>query len=126
MRPMRDRGVGPSLMARALLTGPLAMQRILVVLRGPIDSEVLERRCAPEVLERLGKGEPYEMAICLVLPDGRDGIHDSIQAQREATAWLRVALGTRAETVAVLVASERQGYDVDACAVEWGATVVCT
>jgi hypothetical protein len=122
MRP----GGGASLLARALLSGSPAMQRILVVLRGPIDSEVLERRCAPDVLERVGKGEPYEMAICLVLPDGHDGIQDSIRAQREATARLRAALGSRAETVAVLVASERQGYDVDACAAEWGATVVCT
>jgi len=102
------------------------MQRILLVLRGPIDAEMLARRCSVEVLDGLRKDEPYEMAICLVLPEGRDGIHDSIQAQREATAVLRVVMGSGAETVAVLVASDRQGYDVDACAREWGATIVST
>ena len=102
------------------------MQRILVVVRGPIDYEALGRRCKLEVLERLRENEPYEMAICLVLPEGRDGIHDSIQAQREVTTTLRGVMGSRAETVAVLVASDRQGYDADACAHEWGATMVWT
>jgi hypothetical protein len=113
-------------MARALLSVLLAMQRILVVLRGPVGSELLSRRCALEVLDRLDTNEPYEMAICVVLPEGRDGIHDSIEAQRETTTALRVVMGSRAEAVAVLVASDRQGYDVDACAQEWGATIVCT
>jgi hypothetical protein len=107
-------------------TGTLAMQRILVVVRGPIDSEALGRCCKLEVLERLRENEPYEMAICLVLPEGRDGIHDSIQAQREVTTALRGLMGSRAETVAVLVASDRHGYDADACAHEWGATMVWT
>jgi hypothetical protein len=102
------------------------MHRILVVLRGPIDTEALRRRCSVEELDRLRANEPYEMAVCLVLPPGRDGIQDGIRAQREATATLRLVMGGRAETVAVLVAWERQGYDAEACAREWGATVVCT
>lgn len=102
------------------------MQRILVVLRGPVNADVLGRRCSLEALEELHANEPYELAICLVLPEGRDGILDSVQAQREITAALRVVLGSRAETVAVLVASDRKDYDADACAREWGATVVST
>ncbi len=102
------------------------MQRILVVLRGPIDSEVLERSCTIAVRDRLQENEPYEMAICLVLPVGRDGIYEGLQAQREVTRTLRGIMGSGAETIAILVASDRQGDEVDACAREWGATIVCT
>jgi hypothetical protein len=94
------------------------MQRILVVLRGPIDIGAVRRRCALDVTG------PYEMAVCHVLPAGHDGIRDGLHAQKEITAALRVVLGGRAENVAVLVASERQGEGVDECAKEWGATLV--
>ena len=94
------------------------MQRILVVLRGPVDTDVVRRRCTLDV------AGPYEMAICHVLPAGEDGVRESLQAQREITAALRAVMGRKAETIAVLVVSERPGYGVDECARDWGATVV--
>ena len=94
------------------------MQRILVVLRGRVDVDVLRRRCT---LDLVG---PYEMAICHVLPAGHDGFREGLHAQREITAALRAVMGRRAETVAVLVVSERPGYGVEECARDWGATEV--
>jgi hypothetical protein len=94
------------------------MQRILVVFRGPIDAGTVRRRCTLEV-----EG-PYEMAVCQVLSPGSDSIRDGIRAQQEITAALRVTMADRAESIAVLVASERQGDGVDDCAREWGATLV--
>jgi hypothetical protein len=107
----------PESLARTLLRASV-MQRILVVLRGPIDAGTVRRRCTFDV-----EG-PYEMAVCHVLPQGSDGIRDGLRAQQEITAALRVAMGRRAESVAVLVASEREGDGVDDCAREWGATLV--
>jgi hypothetical protein len=97
------------------------MQRILIVLRGPVDIDVLRRRCDADLTD---VSTPYELAVCLVLPDGQDGLHQAVRAQRDATAALRVALGPAAEGLAVFVASERGVYGVDDCAREWGATVV--
>jgi hypothetical protein len=94
------------------------MQRVLVVLRGPIEVEAVRRRCALEI------AEPFELAVCHVLPEGRDGFNEGLRAQQEITAALRLVLGRRAETVAVFVASERHGYRVDDCMKDWGATLV--
>ena len=107
-------------MAWTLLEPP-EMQRILVILRGPIDVKSVRSRFA---LDDLNVTVPHAMAVCHVLPDGADGLHDSIRAQREITAALREALGSRAEDLAVLVAYDREGYRVDDCAREWGATIV--
>lgn len=68
--------------------------------------------------------EPHELAVCHVLDDGRDGLEQSVRAQRVLTAALRIALGARAENVAVFVASDRDGYRIGDCAREWGATSV--
>ena len=116
-RRAKRRRPGSRPLARALLGTP-EMQRILVVLRGPIDVGTVRRRCALTVTG------PYEMAVCHVLPAGHDGIRDSLHAQKQITAALRVVLGGRAENVAVLVASDRLGEGVDECAKEWGATLV--
>jgi hypothetical protein len=94
------------------------MQRILVVLRGAIDVAVVQRRCCLDV------AGPYEMAICYVLPEGRDGIHDGLCAQQGITAALRLVMGPQAETIAVLVASDRPGESPEDCIKEWGATLV--
>lgn len=51
-------------------------------------------------------------------------IADIVGAQRLITSALRVAFGARTEGIAVFVASQRDGDDVDTYAREWGATVV--
>ena len=107
-------------MVRRLLAST-GMQRILVVLRGPIEIDQLRRRWAAALA---GVSGPYELAVCLVLGEGDDGLRHAVRAQRDLTAALRVAVGTAAETIAVFVASERDGYGVDDCARDWGATVV--
>lgn len=97
------------------------MERILVVFRGAIDVDVLRERCTSDVVRNAGD---HLLAVCHVLDDGCDGLHHCVQAQRALTAALRIALGVAAENVAVFVASDRDGYRVDDCAREWGATVV--
>lgn len=97
------------------------MERILIVLHGPIDVELLRRRCGDATS---GVSGPYELAVCHVLDDGKDGLEDSIRVQRALTAALREALGTRAEDVAVFVASDHHGYRSEDCARDWGATLV--
>jgi hypothetical protein len=91
------------------------MDRILVVLRGPIGVQAVRQCCAIDL------AGPYEMAICHVLPEGHDGLGEAVRAQRAITAALRAVLGGAAESVTVLVASEEE---VEACARQWGATVV--
>lgn len=97
------------------------MQRILVVFKGAIDVETLRERIRQE-LSRVS--EPHELAVCHVLENGDDSLLEAIRAQRALTAALRRALGEAAENVAVFVASERDGYRVEDCAREWGATAV--
>ncbi len=97
------------------------MDRILVVMRGRITAESVRQRWAREDIAVAGT---HEMAICHVMSDGLDGLQDGIRAQQEITVALREALGPRAETVAILVAYDRDGYRVDDCAREWGATIV--
>jgi hypothetical protein len=97
------------------------VQRLLVVLSGPIDPEVVRRQCEAGAATVT---EPYEMAVCHVLPAGHDGLAESLRAQRSITAALRKVIGPRAENVPVLVASQREGDGVDECARAWGATLV--
>lgn len=97
------------------------MQRILVVLRGAIEIETLRRRCTAALAGVTG---PHELAVCHVLTEGEDGLGRGVRAQRALTAALRLAVGSAAENIAVFVASERDGYGVDDCARDWGATVV--
>jgi hypothetical protein len=103
------------------------MHRVLVVYRGPVDVREVRRRCH-SLLEKLlaldSQHDAHELAFCRVLARGSDEVADGLRAQREITAVLRVVLGTRAETVAVLIACEGGHYDVDDCARDWGATLV--
>jgi hypothetical protein len=103
------------------------MHRVLVVYRGPADVREVRRQCHT-YLEKLraldGQHGPHELAFCRVLARGSDDVAEGLRAQREITAALRVVLGTRAETVAVLIACEGGQYDVDECARDWGATLV--
>jgi hypothetical protein len=94
------------------------MHRVLVVYRGRIEVGEVRRRCAVPI-----EG-PHELAVCHVLPGGGDTFSEGLRAQKELTAALRVVLGDRAETVAVLVACEGGEYDLEDCAREWGATLV--
>lgn len=96
------------------------MVRLLLVTTGPIDAALVRRRWSEG---RSNVTEPYEMAICHVLPAG-GGLRETLRAQRAITAALREALGAGAEAVAVLVASDQEGDRVDDYAREWGATVV--
>jgi hypothetical protein len=115
-------------MARALLPHR-AMHRVLLVYRGSVDVREVRRHCTA-YLERLRGLEephdPHELAICRVLAQGSDNVVEGLRAQREITAALRAVLGTRAETVAVLIAAEGSPYDVEDCARDWGATLVVT
>ncbi len=86
-----------------------------MLLRGAIDVEGVRGRCT------ILMDQPGELAICRILPEGHDGLAESVLAQREVTAVLRRALGEDAERVAIFVSLER---DVDECARQWGATVV--
>ncbi len=94
------------------------MQRILVVLRAATDVETLRQRFRPSV------AETHEMAVCYVLPDNEQGIGAMVEAQRRITVSLRRALDQRAERIAIFVVTDRDGDSVDACARDWGATVV--
>jgi hypothetical protein len=97
------------------------MDRVLVVLHGPIDISALRERLANA---QRGVAGAHELAVCHVLTTGADGVCSGIRAQRELTAALRQALGAKAETMAVFVASEHGGYSVEDCVRDWGATVV--
>lgn len=94
------------------------MERILVVLRGPLDAGRLRQvfTAAPT--------EPHELAVCHVLPREEDTLVDSLRAARHVTAALRAALGEGAENVAVFVATDQEGDRVEDCARAWGATSV--
>lgn len=94
------------------------MRRILIVLEEGLDRETLRQRCT------VAGALAHEVAVCLVLPRELAGLADVLRAQRELTRALRAALGESAEGVAVLVASDNDGYRVEDCAREWGATEV--
>jgi hypothetical protein len=102
------------------------MHRVMLVYRGAVDVREVRRRCV-DYLERLhrleGPHEPHDLAICRLLARGSDEVVDGLRAQREITAALRAVLGTRAETVAVLIACDG-AYEIDDCARDWGATLV--
>jgi hypothetical protein len=93
----------------------------LVVLTGELDPRAMARRC-----EALPAPTPEEVELAIVyeLPPGRDGLTDSLTAQRVVTKALRAARGVAAEQVAVFVACERAGETLDDCASAWGATEV--
>ncbi len=110
--PMRDLPCG------AFFACCGTMQRILVVLRAATDVETLRQRFRPSV------AETHEMAVCYVLPDNEQGIGAMVEAQRRITVSLRRALDQRAERIAIFVVTDRDGDSADACARDWGATVV--
>ena len=58
------------------------------------------------------------------LAEGDAGLAAGLRAQRELTTRLRDAVGELAERVAVLVAWDQDGYRVEDCARDWGATEV--
>jgi len=87
------------------------------VLHGPLEIDDIRRRCEHVF------AAPGEIAICHVL-EADATIADIVGAQRRITSALRVTFGARAEGIAVFVASQRDGDDVDTYAREWGATVV--
>jgi hypothetical protein len=94
------------------------MRRVLIVLRGALDREALRQRYAAVA------NDGADVAVCLVLPNDASSLRDGLQAQRDMTSTLRDVLGESAEDVAVLVASDEDGYGVADCAREWGATEV--
>lgn len=96
------------------------MRRILIVLAGPPDGETLRNRCPSSDFDAV------ELAVCCVLPAGRTGLSEGLLAQRELTSALRGVLGEVAERVTVLVAWDEDGYRVEDCARDWGATEVRT
>lgn len=94
------------------------MARILVVLRGALDRVELRKRYASV------SSDGNEIAVCLVLPPNAASLADGLEAQRALTRALREDFGEDAEGVTVLVASDHEGYRVEDCAREWGATEV--
>jgi hypothetical protein len=94
------------------------VQRVLIVMRGPIDAEVLRRRC-----ESMAEGAAV-LAICYELPSGSEGLPEAVQAQRTITEALRAGCGSRAESIAIFAVTDREGDRVADCAREWGATMV--
>jgi hypothetical protein len=94
------------------------MDRVLLVVREPLDDLALRSLCGSE------GGSPCEYAVCCVLPAESDGLPHVLRAQRELTASLRRVLGERAEAIPVFVASDRDSCGVDECARSWGATLV--
>ena len=65
-----------------------------------------------------------DLALCYVLPQGDDGLHAGLAAQRALTAALRQAHGADAEHIPVFVACNRIGERVNDYATAWGATEV--
>lgn len=94
------------------------MARVVLVLRGPIEAEMVKQRWATVA------SEEGELAICYELPAGKDGFHDALRAQRAVTVALREACGPRAEQVAVFALADRDGERLDDYVRDWGATVV--
>jgi hypothetical protein len=92
-----------------------AVERILLVVRGPHDAASVRRQC-----EELS-ADLYEVAVCLELAEATVALVEAVHAQRAMTAALREALGSRAENIAVLVACQREGEAVKDCARDWGA-----
>lgn len=94
------------------------MPRVLLVLRGPIDTEVIKQ------LWLTTKAESSEVALCYEMPADSDGLGDVLLAQRAVTEALRRACGEAAERIAVFAVRDREGERVSDIAREWGATVV--
>lgn len=97
------------------------MVRMLLVITGAIDVDLVRRRWSEG---SVNVTEPYEVAICHVLPSGKDSLRETLRAQQAITAALRLIIGGRAEAIPVLVASDRSGDRVEDYAREWGATLV--
>lgn len=93
-------------------------RRTLVVLHGSVDRATLHARFEAILVEG------GDVAVCCVLPAGRDGLDDALRVQREVTSALRACVPQHAENVAVLVVSETDALGVDECARAWGATEV--
>jgi hypothetical protein len=92
--------------------------RVLLVLRGPIDTEVVKQ------LWLTAAADHGEVAFCYEMPADCDGLADVLLAQRTVTEALRRACGEAAERIAVFAVSDRDGERVSDIAREWGATVV--
>jgi hypothetical protein len=89
-----------------------------MVLRGPIDSDILRKRW--EVASAGGA----ELALCYELAPGHDGCDEALLAQRAVTEALRRACGADAEKIAIFAVSDRDGERVEDYATAWGATIV--
>jgi hypothetical protein len=103
---------------RTDLASRRAVQRVLLVMRGPIDTETVRRRW-----ESVEDGTA-DLAICYELPSGSEALPDAVQAQRAITEALRAVCGARAEAIAIFAVTDRDGDRVADYAREWGATRV--
>lgn len=100
-----------------LAMGP-HVPRILLVMKGSINEQTVRECSAGALLDDV------PLAVCYQLPNGADGLHEGLSAQRSLTELLRQVHGARAEAIAIFVASERDGQRVEDCADAWGATEV--
>jgi len=91
--------------------------RVLVLLSGEVESDVLRERCAPI----LAGGD--ELALCYVLAPHAD-LREAIPVQRKITSLLRRVFEEAAENVAVFVATDTDGDRVVDWARVWGAADV--
>lgn len=94
------------------------MRRIMLVLRGSIDSELVRQRW-----QEVSSGAA-ELAVCYELPTDHNGFRDALEAQRAVTGALRRACGQQAESIAIFAVTDRDGERVDDYARAWGATEV--
>jgi hypothetical protein len=103
---------------RTLFAKRVPVQRILLILRGPI----VESALTGSDVDFAADG--VEVAICYELSFGRDGLQDGIAAQQALTALLRQRLGARAEAIPIFVACTRVGERIKDYVTAWGATEV--
>lgn len=102
----------------SIFASPRAM-RVLVVLRDPLDLDVVRQRCS----DALAESGAVAVAVCFVA-DVALTFQASLHAQRKVTAVLRGALESRAEDIPVFVVSGDDEDGIGNCAREWGATEV--
>jgi hypothetical protein len=95
------------------------VRRTLIVMRGKIDIESLERLFA-----RVSLGHDGDVAIGYELPTADCGLGDALAAQQAITAALRRHYGSAAEEMAVFVAADREGERIDDLAEAWRASEI--
>jgi hypothetical protein len=91
--------------------------RVLVVLSGSVEADVIKQRCVPAI------DEGHEVALCYVLTTHPD-LRVAIGVQQAVTATLRRTLGQSAENIPVFVATDAEGDRVEDWAQAWEATDV--